>query len=116
MPQSKNAESLSEHPILRSDDPYPFAEGRQWRQAGRTAEVQRVLHAGQKSWRKFAPTAVEFAVVALGIENDRPTDAVLQNEIGPEFWETTLGIGLPGSYALPDPSFVLAFMEGVLDA
>ena len=108
---SKTPPSLAFDPDF---DPQPFAEGLHWRQEGQSAEVQRVLRAGGSAWREFAPTASEFAIVAMGIENNRPTDPILQHEIGPQFWEAALGIGLPGREALPDLRFVYAFMHGAL--
>jgi len=114
MPSTQHATNSPSPAFDPSLDPQPFAEGLRWRQDGHNSEVARILEAGRLAWHEFAPTAVEFAVVALGIENNRPTDTVLQDEIGPQFWETATGIGLPGRNALPDLRFVYAFMMGVL--
>lgn len=114
MPGTEIANHQPNNAFDPSVDPQPFAAGVTWRKQGHKAQVQRVLHAGRLAWREFAPTAVEFTVIALGIADDRPADSVLRCEISPQFWEAALGIGLPGDYALPDPSFVYAFMKGVL--
>lgn len=100
---------------LRAGDPLPYAEGRRWRREAPAEQAERVLRSGSESWRGSTPTAVEFAVVALGLEGFAATGSVLLDEAVPQFWTSALGVGLPGRAALPDDRFVHAFLLGVRD-